>query len=90
MTHSVMEHKLLVDWETGRVLRGDDSPSISRRMTQNHPFIEVADDVLFVGPDARRRAIARQRGEGELGLGADEYEIRAEVDGVLQLQRVQR
>lgn len=86
------EPKLLVDLETGRVLRGDEAPVVSRRYVDSHPFIELVEgsraDTLFVGPDARRRKLARQRGEGEATLDAWEYEIQAEVAGSLRLQRV--
>lgn len=82
------EPKLLVDLEDGRVVRGDDAPVISRRYADAHPFIEEVPGSLFVGPDARRRKLARQRQEGERHLDAREYLIQAEVAGSLRLQRV--
>lgn len=78
---------LLVDLETGRVLRGDDHPIISRRMADSHPFIVEESGSLFVGPDAERRARARKHAQGERNLDAIEYAISDEVAGALRLTR---
>lgn len=84
------EPKLLVDLESGRVLRGDDSPIVSRRWADTHPFIVQQGQSLFVGPEAERRARARKHSEAERHFDAWEYEITDDVAGFLRLQRVER
>lgn len=85
--------KLLVDLETGRVLRADDQLVLTRRMAETHPFIETVEtwegDVLFAGPEAGRRAGARRRNEGEKHIDAIEFEIVAQVGDDLHLQKVE-
>lgn len=79
MTTSITTGKLLVDYETGRVLRADDETEVTPRFVESHPFIEHrairGDIVIFAGPDARRRMAARVNGEGERHLDAVEYEL---------------
>lgn len=48
--------KLLLDPETGRVLRCDDQVTISQRLLDSHPFIVGTSAVYFAGPDAPRAA----------------------------------
>lgn len=85
--HLYARSQLLVDIETGRVLRGDDHPSISRRYADSHPFIEEENGTLFAGPHARRAALCRRRGETIKHLDVYEYEIQDEVVGILRLNR---
>lgn len=97
MTSTTFEGKLLVDIETGRVLRADDHLFVSARNIDAHPFMTWLDhrasgtlehaDVVFAGPDAARRRLARKRGEGESHLDAVEYEVHSIIDGVVELQK---
>lgn len=78
--HLIATRRLLVDYETGRVLRPDDIVVASERFLETHPFIarsarEDQPPTWFVGPDARRRALARGRGEGEDFLDAVEFTL---------------
>lgn len=80
MTTAETTRRLLVDYETGRILRPDDMVVASFRFLDTHPYIHKStrDDqppTWFVGPDARRRALARSRGEGEEFLDAAEYTL---------------
>lgn len=81
------EPKLLVCIESGRVLRGDDHPMISRRYADSHPFIEEVPGTIFAGPHARRAAECRRRGMSTRHLDVHEYEIHSEVAGGLRLTR---
>lgn len=81
------EPKLLVDIDTGRVLRGDDHPIISRRYADSHPFIECTGRSLFAGPDAARAARTSRSGASVQHLDVYEYEIQDEVAGGLRLNR---
>lgn len=85
--------KLLVDEETGRVLRADDQLVVSRRYCETHSFIRIVDgpriDTIFAGPDAGRRARARRSNEGEEGLDAVEFSLLREIGGTLHLQKVE-
>lgn len=85
------EGKLLVDIETGRVLRADDEITVTERYLHSHPFIYHVglDDTYFAGPDAQRRARARAAGEGELNLNAVEYTAVTRVAGAVTLQKVE-
>ena len=85
------EPKLLVDLDTGRVLRGDDSPVVSERWLRAHPFIDTADGgrTYFAGPDATRAALASKRGEPIGHLDAWQYESTRQVAGAVHLQRVE-
>lgn len=89
MTSTLNEGKLLVDYETGRVLRGDDEVIVSERFLDSHPFVArvYQGGVYFVGPDCKRRALARQRGSGEVGLYAVEYEVHATIAGMVTLRK---
>lgn len=97
MTTTETSGKLLVDIETGRVLRADDRVFVSARNIDAHPFMAWLDlftgwvndgsPVVFAGPDATRRRLARKRGEGETFLDAIEYEVLSIVDGVIELQK---
>lgn len=96
MTTTEISGKLLVDIETGRVLRADDRVHVSARNIDAHPFMTWLDlvgphagreRVVFAGPDATRRRLARKRGEGETFLDAIEYEVMSIVDGTIELQK---
>lgn len=88
-----VEGKLLVDEESGRVLRADDFLVVSRRYCETHSFIRIVDgprmDTLFAGPEAGRRARARRSAEGEAGLDAIEFAVLREIGGTLHLQKVE-
>lgn len=79
--------QLLVDLETGRVLRGDDAPVVSQRWLDSHTFIEQEGGTVFAGPDARRAAAARRRGESTAHLDVYEYEVHSVIAGFVHLQR---
>lgn len=81
--------KLLVDYENGRVLRSDDEVIVSERFLDSHPFVArvYQGGTFFVGPDCKRRALARQRQSGERGLDAVEYEVHAAIAGMLTLRK---
>lgn len=92
MTATLNEGKLLVDYETGRVLRADDEVQVTLQFLDSHPFIACLardnyDRTYFVGPDARRRALARSRGEGEKLLDAVEYEVHQWTEPGLLLRK---
>jgi len=85
---------LLVDYETGRVLRADDQATITQRVLDSHPFIESCGGVdepivVFAGPDARRAVDARRRGEPTTFHRVTEYEVHGELGGLLTLQKVE-
>lgn len=84
------EPKLLVDYETGRVLRGDVEPIVSRRWLDSHPFVAMAHRrTYFVGPEAVRAANALERGETTRHLDAWRFDVVREVAGAVHLQRVE-
>lgn len=93
MTDTIFDQKLLVDIDTGRVLRADGRVFLSARNIDAHPFMTFrmkdGEGTVFAGPDAKRRALARQRGEGEGALDAVEYEVRSIVAGIVELQKVE-
>lgn len=93
MTTTEATNKLLVDEETGRVLVADDVAYVSRRYCDTHSFIRLVQggraDTVFAGPDAGRRARARQSGEGESGLDAIEFTVTRAVAGTLSLRKVE-
>lgn len=93
MNTATREGKLLVDLETGRVLRADDQVTCTEQYLNSHPFIfhiVVGEtDAYFAGPDAFRRAKARASGTGEGRLRATEYEALSRVDGNVSLQKVE-
>lgn len=89
MTSTIFDSKLLVDIESGRVLRADDRVYVSERNIDAHPFVARDGGIVFAGPDAARRKLARQRGEGESFLDAVEYEVHSEVAGLVELQKVE-
>jgi len=90
---TLAEGKLLVDYENGRVLRADDEVIVSERFLDSHPFAArplegcTQGDTVFVGPDAKRRALARQSGNGENGLDAVEYEISVRIAEMLTMRK---
>lgn len=98
MTSTIFDSKLLVDIESGRVLRADDRVFVSARNIDAHPFMtwlggkvgtDERPDTVFAGPDAARRKLARSRGEGEEFLDAVEYEVHSVVAGIVELQKVE-
>lgn len=88
------EGKLLVDYETGRVLRGDDEVVLSERVLLTHPFIwhcnvTGADEVYFAGPQAQHAARARAAASSTRNLDAVEYVVIRSEAGAVTLQKVE-
>lgn len=82
------EGQLLVDIENGKILRGDDRPTVSQRWLDSHPFIHRARSdegktQYLVGPDSELAS----RG---ITNGGDYYVYEVLVDAVagITLQRV--
>lgn len=86
--------RLLVDLESGRVLRSDDSVETTTRLIDVHPFMAQGYSVtnlryeVFAGPDCRRAVEAVSRGTLAEELDVVRYEVVADVAGLLTLQKV--
>lgn len=88
------EGKLLVDIESGHVLRADDQVTCTERYLHSHPFIfhvkvHGLEEVYFAGPDAQRAARGRAAGEPTRFLHAIEYVVLSRIAGAVTLQRVE-
>lgn len=88
------EGKLLVDYETGRVLRGDDEVVLTTKVLHTHPYIwhcnvTGADEVYFAGPQAQRAARSRAAAQPTRYLDAVEYAVVRSEAGIVTLQKVE-
>lgn len=78
---------LLVDYETGRVLRADDEAVISEKVAFSHPFMWQNGPMWFAGPEAKRAARAHAAGVSTRRLDAVEYEMTRNSAGSMTLQK---
>lgn len=83
------EGRLLVDYETGRVLRGDDEVTLTERVLLTHPFIWHCDEVYFAGPQGQFAARARAAGASTRHYDAVEYAVVRSEAGIITLQKVE-
>lgn len=82
--------KLLVDIEFGTVLRADDRLRMTRRAIEAHPWMAIAQSgEVVAGPEYERAAERVDRGELVIDLAVVHYQVIGEVDGVLELQKVE-
>jgi hypothetical protein len=78
---------LLVDYETGRVLRADDEVVISEKVAFSHPFMWQNGPTWFAGPEAKRAARAHAAGLSTRRLDTVEYEMTRNSAGSMTLQK---
>jgi len=82
--------KLLVDYETGRVLLAGDTVEVSLQFLHSHPFIAtMGGSTYFAGPDAALASIVRHFEQPDTGLDAVEYEVQQRVDNRVVLQKIE-
>jgi hypothetical protein len=87
--------RLLVDLETGRVLRADDTVEITQRLIDTHPFMTSGYSVtmlrheVFAGPDCAAAVQAIQHGQSVDPFAVVRYEVVANVAGLLTVQKVE-
>lgn len=86
-TSTVAQLQLVLDPETGVILKAPQNAQCSQNYASIHPNIVIEGARLFAGPDAERAAKAYRDGEESVGDFVV-YEIQSTTDRVFNLRKL--